>query len=194
MITGILVFGAGLSLRRNIVLSAALLLSAASAAAAASPSDLQQASALCNPAAPPWLAPEQGSSGINNGLSISGFGATAQPIPFLVETAQWLSTGRNGTAIGLCNFWSDNILQLNNSSLSPWRNPTLQHSEFFWPTFTPLMTPMLTRVLFDPTPMTSNPLGFSQGSPPQLPAGSFTIFDDSPPPPATVGSGYSARP
>jgi len=192
MITGMLVFGAGLSLRRNIVLSAALLLSAASAAAAASPSDLQQASALCNPAAPSWLVPEQGSSGINNGLSISGFGATAQPIPFLVETAQWLSTGRNGTAIGLCNFWPDNILQLNNSSLSPWRNQTLQHSEFFWPTFTPLTTPMLTRVLFDPTPMTSNPLGFSQGSPPQLPAGSFTIFDDSPPPPTTVGSG--ARP
>jgi hypothetical protein len=46
MITGMLVFGAGLSLRRNIVLSAAILLSAASATAAASPSDLQQASAL----------------------------------------------------------------------------------------------------------------------------------------------------
>ena len=59
MITGMLVFGAGLSLRRNIVLSAALLLSAASAAAAASPSDLQQASALCNSAAPSWLVPEQ---------------------------------------------------------------------------------------------------------------------------------------
>ena len=192
MITGMLVFGAGLSLRRNIVLSAALLLSAASAAPAASPSDLQQASALCNPAAPSWLVPEQGSSGINNGLSISGFGATAQPIPFLVETAQWLSAGRNGTAIGLCNFWPDNILQLNNSSLSPWRNPTLQHSEFFWPTLTPRMTPALTRVLFDLTPMTSNTLGFSKGPLPQLPAGSFTIFDDSPPPPATVGSG--ARP
>ena len=191
MIAGMLVFGARFSLGRNAVLSAALLVSAASAAAAASPSDLQQASALCNPAAPSWLVPEQGSRRINNGLSIPGFGATAQPIPFLVETAQWLSAGRNGTAIGLCNYLPDDTVQLNNSSLSPW-SPTLQHSEFFWPTFTPLTTPMLTRVLFDPTPMTSNPLGFSQGSPPQLPAGSFTIFDDSPPPPATVGSG--ARP
>ena len=89
MITGMFVFGAS---------SAALLVSAASAAATASPSDLQQGSALCNSVAPSWLVPEQGSWGINNGLSISGFGATAQPIPFLVETAQWLSTGRNGTA------------------------------------------------------------------------------------------------
>jgi hypothetical protein len=44
--------------------------------------------------------------------------------------------------------------------------------------------------LFDPTPMTSNTLRFSKGPLPQIPAGSFTIFD--PPPPATVGSG--ARP
>ena len=43
MITGMLVFDARFSLRRNVVLSAALLVSAASAAAAASPSDLQQA-------------------------------------------------------------------------------------------------------------------------------------------------------
>ena len=194
MITGMLVFGARFSLRRNVVLSAALLVSAASAAAAASPSDLQQASALCNSAAPSWLVPEQGSWGINNGLSISGFGAAAQPIPFLVETAQWLSAGRNGTAIGLCNYLPDDTVQLNNSSLPPSMDPTLQHSEFFWPTLAPLTTPTLTRVLFDPTPMTSNPLGFSKGPLPQLPAGSFTIFDDSPPPPATVGSGYSARP
>ena len=192
MIAGMLVFGARFSLGRNAVLSAALLVSAASAAAAANPSNLQQASALCNSAAPSWLVPEQGSRRINNGLSIPGFGATAQPIPFLVETAQWLSTGRNGPAIGLCNLWPDYKVQLNNSSLPPSMDPALPHSEFFWPTFTPLTTPMLTRVLFDPTPMTSNPLGFSQGTPPQLPAGSFTIFDDSPPPPTTVGSG--ARP
>ena len=193
MIAGMLVFGARFSLGRNAVLSAALLVSAASAAAAASPSDLQQASALCNSAASSWLVPEQGSWGINNGLSISGFGATAQQIPFLVETTQRLSSGRNGTAIGLCNFWPDDSVQLNNS-MPPSMDPTLQHSEFFWPTLTPLTTPTLTRVLVDPTPMTSNPLGFSKGPLPQLPAGSFTIFDDSPLPPATVGSGYPARP
>ena len=192
MITGMFVFGARFSFRRNVVLSAALLVSAASAAAAASPSDLQQASALCNWAAPSWLVPEQGSWGINNGLSISGFGATAQPIPFLVETAQWLSTGRNGTAVGPCNFWPYDTVQLNNSSLPPLMDPTVQHSEVFWPTLTQRTTPTLTRVLFDPTPMTSNTLRFSKGPLPQIPAGSFTIFDDSPPPPATVGSG--ARP
>jgi len=183
MITGMFVFGAS---------SAALLVSAASAAATASPSDLQQGSALCNSVAPSWLVPEQGSWGINNGLSISGFGATAQPIPFLVETAQWLSTGRNGMAVGPCNFWPYDTVQLNNSSLPPLMDPTVQHSEVFWPTLTQRTTPTLTRVLFDPTPMTSNTLGFSKGPLPQIPAGSFTIFDDSSPPPATVGSG--ARP
>jgi hypothetical protein len=192
MITGMIVFGARVSLGRNVALSAALLVGAASAAAAASPSDLQQASALCNSAAPSWLVPEQGSWGINNGLSISGFGATAQPIPFLVETAQWLSTGGNGTAIGPCNFWPYDTVQLNNSSFAPLTDPTVLHSGFFWPTLTRGTTPTLTRVLFDPTPMTSNTLGFSKGPLPQIPAGSFTIFDDSPPPPATVGSG--ARP
>jgi hypothetical protein len=40
------------------------------------------------------------------------------------------------------------------NALNPLEEPDVQHSEFFWPTFTPLTTPMLTRVLFDPTPMT----------------------------------------
>ena len=91
MITGMLLFGGGLTIRRNIVLSAALILGAASAVAAASPGDLQQASALCIPAAPFGLVPEQGSWGNNNGLSIWSFGAGAQPIPYLAETAKWLS-------------------------------------------------------------------------------------------------------
>jgi hypothetical protein len=57
--------------------------------------------------------------GDRHGLSISDFGATAQPIPFLIETAQWLSTGRNGTAVGPCNFWPYDTVQLNNPSLPP---------------------------------------------------------------------------
>ena len=89
-----LVFGAGVAIGRKMLLSAALIISAVSAGAAASPNELEQ-NAVCIPAAPSWLIPDQGLWGVN--LAASGFGASAQPIPYVAETLRWAFTGTNGS-------------------------------------------------------------------------------------------------
>jgi hypothetical protein len=168
MTTRMLVCGAGSATGRKMLFSTALIISAVSAAAAASPSDLEQ-DAVCIPAAPSWLVPDQGLWGVN--LAVSGFEASAQPIPYLAETLRWASVGTNGTAMGL--------FELRGA-------PALQHSELLGTATNPLTTPTLTSDLFDPTPLTPNPSGFAQGPLAQPLAGSLT-----PPPPATVGSGVT---
>jgi hypothetical protein len=118
----------------------------------------------------------------------SSFGAGAQQIPYFPETQQWFSAV-NGTG-SIDSTTPDNTLQQNGSSLPTFSDPMLE-TAFVAPTLPDSLTNgALTSDMLAPAPMTSNPSEFTQGPPPQPPAGSFTTIDTSPPPPTTFGNDF----